>query len=154
VISDEYFAGLFDGEGTIGLYRKNNSRAFRMPQMTLPSTTIGLLEALQTKYGGYIYSKGTKQKAHHRDSWVWSCQSNRVIEVCQKLYPHILEPCKKYRMNLLLTKYKEVTPRNGKYTEEMLAAKQQFELDFFAMEPRGGSADGIIHKFEKQKVNR
>ena len=144
--SYEYLAGLFDGEGTIGLYYKNKSVKFRMPQMTLPSTTMELLVAMQEAFGGYIHSKGHKVKEHHKDSWVWSIQSSRVLETCEKLYPHILEPSKKHRMRVLLETYPKVTPRNGKYTPEMLAAKLAMEDEFFVVPSRAGSAELMVQR--------
>ena len=44
---------------------------------------------------------------------------------------YLLEPNKKARADLILNKYKEVTPRNGRYSEEKLRQKLQFEEDFF-----------------------
>lgn len=42
----------------------------------------------------------------------------------------MLIPKKKKRAQLIIEKYKEVTPRNGKYFEELLEKKMAFEKDF------------------------
>jgi len=70
VISDEYFAGLFDGEGSVSLsfrrerrYRRSYSTGFSVRVVL----SIGLkcsdgsavvLEDIRDKYGGYVYPKG------------------------------------------------------------------------------------------------
>ena len=43
----------------------------------------------------------------------------------------MLEPSKVYRANLIVNEYNKLTPRNGKYTDEMKANKRDFEYRFF-----------------------
>lgn len=44
------------------------------------------------------------------------------------------EPKKRARANLILKDYIRLTPRNGKYTEEMRQLKLKFEEEFFTIE--------------------
>jgi hypothetical protein len=55
---------------------------------------------------------------------------NKIV-VAEALLPFVQEPEKKRRLQLLLSKYKEVTPRNGKYSEALIALKLDFEDQFF-----------------------
>ena len=49
------------------------------------------------------------------------------------LTPDLIIPAKKKRAQLILTKYKLVTPRNGRYSEEMLKAKINFYNEFISI---------------------
>ena len=129
-ITYAYLAGLFDGEGTVTLMRKNSSDKFKAPTLSMTSTTLCLLELCKSIFGGNIYNQKT-YKEHHKQAWVWSVRYNAAISAAEKLIPYILEPSKRYRLNLLLTHYKQVTVRNGQYTHEQLQKKLAFEHEFF-----------------------
>ena len=49
------------------------------------------------------------------------------------LTPDLIIAAKKKRAQLILTKYKLVTPRNGRYSEEMLKAKIDFYNEFISI---------------------
>lgn len=125
-----YTAGIIDGEGTISIQRRRRKDYQRVPIVSVSSTTHELLKFLQDNYSGCIRNQKT-YKEHHKPSWVWSVTHNRALSLIEKILPYMLEPNKVYRANLLLSGYKKVTPRNGQYTEEMLAAKLAFEHSFF-----------------------
>lgn len=124
-----YLAGLFDGEGTVTLSREN-SGIYKSPVLSMSSTSFNLLEMCKTTFGGHI-SKQKVYKDHHKQSWSWKVRNNPAITAAELLLPFIQEPEKKRRITLLLTKYKDVTPRNGKYDETKRIAKLSFETEFF-----------------------
>ncbi len=43
----------------------------------------------------------------------------------------MIEKVKLHRSNIVMAKYKLITPRNGKYTPELREAKLKMEHDFF-----------------------
>lgn len=131
---DIYVAGLFDGEGTVTLVRKNKGK-FKAPICSMTSTTKSLLQLLKSSYGGYI-RKQKKYKEHHKDAWIWSVVYDPTLDLLSRIYQFIREPEKRRRAYLLLSQYKSITPRNGRYTDEMLDKKNAFELEFFS-EPTG-----------------
>jgi hypothetical protein len=47
------------------------------------------------------------------------------------IIPYIKEPKKISRINYIINNYKKVTPRNGKYSQEMAIVKLNFEKEFF-----------------------
>ena len=49
------------------------------------------------------------------------------------LTPDLIISAKKKRAQLILTKYKLVTPRNGRYSEEMLKAKIDYYNEFISI---------------------
>lgn len=125
-----YAAGLLDGEGTVTLSKNNSSDKFRTPAITMSSTTYALLEFMKNSFGGNIVNHKI-YKDHHKQSWVWHLRGDAVLTFLGQVVPFVREHDKKRRADLLLKKYKLVTVRNGKYTEEQLAAKQQLEHEFF-----------------------
>lgn len=127
-----YIAGIIDGEGSICL-TQNNANEYRSPSITVASTTYELMEYLKNNIGGSISTKKV-YKETHKPSWQWAIKTNKTIELLTEIKDYLLVPEKKYRANLIVNEYKAVTPRNGKYTEEMLAKKLDFEKRFFNSE--------------------
>lgn len=125
-----YTAGIIDGEGTITLSREKKASKYRHLVVSVSSTTLQILEFLQSRYGGSI-SRHKTYKKHHKQSWSWKVQNQRALSLLNDVFPLLLEPEKSRRAKLTLSSYSEVTPRNGKYTEDMREAKLLFEAEFF-----------------------
>ena len=53
--------------------------------------------------------------------------NNKALILLNDILPYMLEPSKVYRAKLLLSKYSELTSRNGKYTEVEL--KNRYEIE-------------------------
>lgn len=124
-----YAAGLLDGEGTVGLSRRHKTQ-HRYPLVSIPSCTPRILSWLWTRFGGCISSKRT-YKAKHSASGVWALSGDAALEFFDKVLPYMQEPEKIRRAYLLITEYKSVTPRNGRYTKQALGRKRSFERRFF-----------------------
>jgi hypothetical protein len=126
-----YTAGLIDGEGSIMLCRLSKNQAYRYPFVSVTSTTLALCEFLKTNYNGYICTKKLYAK-HHKQAWHWNVSSNAALDMIKLIRPYMLEPSKVRRIDLLLAKYKILTPANGYYTSEQHLAKLAFEEEFLA----------------------
>lgn len=125
-----YMAGLLDGEGTIGIARSDSKGRFRAPYISVSSTTPEIVEWLKKNYEGYVSVQKVYQ-AHHKPSWTWKLRNvPQVFALLENVLPYMLEPEKIRRGRMLLDEYKTVTPRNGKYTSEMLERKRAFETRF------------------------
>jgi hypothetical protein len=96
----------------------------------MTSTTKELLEFLKRHYSGTIVSFKQYSSAH-KPSWAWKVVGNNALSFLAKIEPYLLEPEKKRRSKLVLAEYKKVTPRNGRYTAELLQKKLEFEEEFF-----------------------
>lgn len=125
-----YVAGLIDGEGTISLQKVHSTDKFRAPCIEMTSTTLSILEKMKELAGGSI-SKQKVYKENWKQSWHWQTRYNKAIDLLAEIKDYLLEPKKSYRANLIVNEYKNVTPRNGNYNEEKLAAKLDFEERFF-----------------------
>lgn len=124
-----YMAGLIDGEGTITLWNRTNSK-FRTPVVSCSSTTYAIIEFLLKTYGGTVCKQKVRQP-HHKQSWSWRVVQNRAINVCSDLHNILLEPDKAHRAKMIALEYPKVTLRNGKYSKEQFAKKLLFQEEFF-----------------------
>lgn len=127
-IEKGYLAGLIDGEGSVMLMATGAGK-YKVPQVSVASTDYEIMSFLKEHLGGTISKKPTYAE-HHKDSWTWKVTHNKAIELLKIIEPFMLIPKKKKRARLIIEKYKEVTPRNGKYSEELLKKKMAFEKDF------------------------
>jgi len=127
-----YTAGLMDGEGTIALTKNHKKDKFRCPWITLTSTTWNIVEFLKVNFGGTISIKKT-YKEHHKKCWVWTLRYDKALALCRNIYPFLLEPSKKNRCEMLITSYKKVTSPNGKYSQDMIDKKIEFEQIFLSV---------------------
>lgn len=131
--SFHYVAGIIDGEGTITLtakWSRGTKTAFRVPVVSVSSTTLAILEFLQARFGGHI-SKHKVYQDHHKQSWSWKVCYDGAINMCDTIYPLLLEPEKQRRAKMIALEYKNYTKRNGKYTADEERARLEWQDKFF-----------------------
>ncbi|AUN16358.1 LAGLIDADG family homing endonuclease [Clostridium botulinum] len=128
-----YIAGIIDGEGSIMLLRFHNNQ-FPSPCISISSTTIELLEWIKsvTKVGT-IKRKKNYNTEKHTDSFIYTIKYNDAINLLIQIEPYLVIKNKKTRARLIIEKYKSLTPRNGKYSNEMLKAKEEFYKEFISI---------------------
>ena len=129
-VLDAYVAGLIDGEGTITLSHNNRGDAFRTPVVSMTSTTRELVDLLRAEYGGSVRTHKT-YRTLHSDSFIWSVRHDRALVMLGRIARYLRVPEKVHRANLILDRYKAVTPRNGKYSDRLKHDKLEFEHSFF-----------------------
>ena len=126
-----YTAGLVDGEGTVTLSRmKANER--RCPVVSISSTTYELMLFMKQHFGGAISTLSRAATQGHKQAWHWQTSRNGAISLLSLIESYMVEPAKKRRARLIIERYKSVTPRNGKYTDELIEQREAFEQEFFA----------------------
>ncbi len=77
-----------------------------------------------------IISKKNYNVEIHKDCYSYVLRRNDAINLIKDIYPYLVIDAKKKRARLILEKYKALTPRNGRYSEEMLIAKEEFYNEF------------------------
>ena len=128
-----YIAGILDGEGSIML-QKFHAKEHPSPCVSIASTTLELLEWIKKTVGkGVIVKKKNYNPEKHQDCYSYKLKYNDAINLIKDLYPYIIIPAKRKRAELILTKYKSLTPRNGHYTEKMKISKENFYINFMAI---------------------
>jgi LAGLIDADG DNA endonuclease family protein len=126
-----YVAGLVDGEGTIALSRKHANDG-RQLVISISSTERPLLGFAREKIGaGKITSKRTA-KAHHSPAFTYSIGNRQALTLLLQILPY-LRSYKRQRAELVRDCYLRLTPRNGKYSPALLAARRRFEDDFLLL---------------------
>ncbi|KKK39408.1 hypothetical protein WQ57_04070 [Mesobacillus campisalis] len=124
-----YVAGIIDGEGTITLSRMH-SHEYRRPCISIASTDKELLLYIQSLTGGTICNKRNYNPVKHKDSFTLIIKKD-VISLLEQITPYLRVDKKKKRAQWIITHYEHVTARNGKYSQENLVRKIQFEDYFF-----------------------
>jgi hypothetical protein len=128
-----YIAGLIDGEGTVTLTRKHRNEN-RQLAVTISNTEKGLLNfVLKTIGAGKITGKRTTQP-HHTPSFTYAIYNRQALNLLKQIQPY-LRTYKAERSALILRDYLDLTPRNGKYTENQLQERQQFENAVLSIKP-------------------
>ncbi|AYF53510.1 hypothetical protein DFH04_01490 [Clostridium novyi] len=129
-IEKAYIAGIIDGEGGIILTKFHNNQ-FPALCVSISSTTLELLEWIKSEANmDTIKSKKNYNIEKHKDSYSYTIKYNDAIEFLKYIKPYLIINVKKERAKLIINEYKSVTPRNGRYTNEMLEAKNNFYEKF------------------------
>lgn len=118
-----YLAGIIDGEGTITLTKQHKNQT-PSPQVSISNNNLGLLEYIKNITNCGIICAKKKYKPHHQQSWHWQTRSvTDSLFILKEVQSFLL--VKKTQADLILENYKELTPRNGRYTPELLERKMQ-----------------------------
>ena len=127
----DYIAGFFDGEGSVTLSRDRKDAKFKSPMVSFSNNIRGILEDIQQflNLGGSIICK-SDSRPNCGPSFTLQYKDDAALKVCALLQDKLRHPSRKARMQLLTSTYKSVTPRNGKYSTEMLKKKLALEEQF------------------------
>jgi len=116
-----YLAGLIDGEGSITLSRHHRGQ-LPQPRISIAKCNREVLEWVRERTGRGVIISRRPRKAWHHAPFVWQVQlAGGVIAILEEVEPYLIVKCKQAR--LLLDRYKQCTPRNGKYSPEQLRLK-------------------------------
>ena len=128
-----YFAGIIDGEGSISLVRINKN-SYPSPMISVASADIELLEWLVKTSGcGSIISKKNYKPSQHKNSYALNITYNNAIRVLREIETYLVIDRKRKRAKHILENYLSVTPRNGRYSPEMLSKKERFYQEFMSL---------------------
>lgn len=125
-----YLAAIIDGEGTVTLTKDSS---FRYPIIEVSSTTLEIVEYLKDHFGGVI-SKKNERNPKWKQAYVWKVERRKAIALLKEIVSYLHEPKKKARAELIIEDYIRLTPRNGRYSEELKKQKLEFEEKFFSLE--------------------
>jgi hypothetical protein len=126
-----YIAGIVDGEGTVSLVRHHSGER-RRPVVSVANTEYELLAYLKQTIGAGRITRKCVAKDHHTPSFAFAIYSRQALELLRQISSY-LRTHKRARAELLLAQYLLVTPRNGRYTGELIAARAAFETQFFGI---------------------
>lgn len=104
------------------------------PCISIASTSLELLDWIKDKTGyGNITPKKNYNKFKHQDSYTYTVKYNDAIKLLNDITPYLIISQKKQRAELIIYEYKGITPRNGRYSNELLQHKQAFYEKFISL---------------------
>ena len=128
-----YIAGIIDGEGSIMLQKFHNNE-YPSPCVSIASTTLELLNWIKSVVEkGVIKRKKNYNISEHKDCYSYVLKYNDAIVFLQEIYPYLIINSMRKRAELILNKYKSVTPRNGRYSDKLLQEKINFYNEFISI---------------------
>lgn len=93
-----------------------------------------MLFFVQTLTGGTIADKRNYKPKIHKNSFTLNIKKKQsVLMVLESISTYLRVDKKKKRALWILNDYERVTLRNGKYTQEQLKRKIEFEEQFFKL---------------------
>ena len=92
-----YFAGLFDGEGSIGIYRtgypingrKDGQRQWGL-KITIVMTTPQPLKQIKAQWGGYAGIEKRNKRKNSRDVFLWYLHGEQASGMLKELLPYLM----------------------------------------------------------------
>lgn len=129
----EYITGFFDADGSVSIVKKGEGRQ-KSPQISFHNNEIDILIAIQAfifrelSIKGFITIK-KKAKEHHGQQYDLKYTDFAKCTVLADKMATI-HPKKKKRFEVI-KELQALTPRNGKYTEDILYRRSILEDKFF-----------------------
>jgi len=128
-----YIAGLIDGEGSISLTRRHKNEN-RQLEISISNNDMKLLHYVRDAAGtGRIVNKKTYSKKHSPGA-SYLISNRQALNLLQQITPYLLT-YKAQRAELVLDNYLRLTPRNGRYSENMKTEREMFVAQFLAIKP-------------------
>lgn len=128
-----YITGFFDADGSVTLVCRNKGRQ-KSPQISFHNNDLDILISIQffifknLNIKGHI-SKKRKMKENHGQQYDLKYSDfNKCIKIIENIKSIHEKKIKRFK---LIKDLKKLTPRNGKYTEDILDKRKQLEAKFF-----------------------
>jgi len=89
-----YVAGIIDGEGSIGIYKKFGKDKRRYYQLTVQVSNSNewLIRWLQMAFGSYAYHHGhysCEKIKRNREIYTWSIVGNKAVDFLKTIHPYL-----------------------------------------------------------------
>lgn len=134
-----YFAGLFDGEGTVFIYHRKSypyigckTKPFII-MVKLSNTNNTVLQMLKSKFGGHIYKH--KKPQNRKQAWTWQCSNQIATRFLRAVLGYLVikkpEAILGIKMQEAIDEYKRSGMNGGKImpqaeTEKRMAIHREF----------------------------
>jgi len=128
-----YIAGLVDADGSISLTRRHRNEN-RQLALSISNTDFDLLRQVNMMVGAGRITKKRTYSQHHTPSGEYKIENRQALELIRQMAPHLLT-YKALRAKLALSDYVRLTPRNGRYTQDIAQERRKFVQKFLALNP-------------------
>ena len=133
IVTPEYFAGFFDGEGSVLIYqRRRGARGRFQPynlRATVTNTNREVLVVFKNAFGGGVYRHHCSSAPNRSPAWVWtvSCQKAAVFLRC--IEPSLI--VKKQEAMIGIAMQDAIDNFGGRYQRRQLTADEIAKRDGF-----------------------
>lgn len=121
-----YFAGLFDGEGSIQVTREKPTTGAKSPSYALRLDVAQIvrepLQALVDTFGGSISRR--VHKANRRVVWYWCCKGNYACSALEEMEPFLIVKRREAGVAIRFFRHKH-TPRNRPLNAEEITYREE-----------------------------
>jgi hypothetical protein len=143
-----YIAGLIDGEGTVTLTRRHANES-RQLVISVANTELPILQFLRDHIGAGKITRKRIVSSRHTPSFCYAVSNRQALALLEQVTPY-LRSYKRRRAQLVLARYMELTPRNGKYDPALLRRRAGFELEVLSI--RANQSERLTDSTEDQPV--
>jgi|RhiMethySRZTD1v2_1073278.scaffolds.fasta_scaffold2047205_2 hypothetical protein len=126
-----YLGGLIDGEGTVTLSRKH-AGDMRQLVVSISNTELQILDFALACIGAGKLTRKRTSEAHHTPSYSYSVWNRHALALLAQVEMY-MQSYKRDRARLALRDYVRLTPRNGKYSQTLLAERAIFECTLLGL---------------------
>ncbi len=84
-----WFAGLFEGEGSISRFRPRPNSGWRM---SIRMTDEDIMKKVHENFGGSLYreERWKKRNPNWNNCWLWQlCKQKEVLKIVKDIYPYM-----------------------------------------------------------------
>lgn len=116
-------AGFIDGEGAVGLYKKNTSHCYFsfFVRISVANTNLPALERLKNMFGGSI-QRTNHNGRNQKPCWTWYCQSALAAKTLEQLLPYLFVKREQAELCIFSRRYLRY---NGRPRSRYRTKKQQ-----------------------------
>jgi hypothetical protein len=132
-----YSAGLFDGEGSVGVYRKKRGKYIRHDlHVGIKMTDINPLQYLRAYFGGSI--SFPRVSGNRKKQYAWQLTATKAVNFLEKIYPYL--KVKQPGAVLAIQFYRNLVSSSNKLkklSQEMIKARDIIANEFKILNKRG-----------------
>lgn len=90
MLTPEYMAGFFDGEGSVYAFWRRASTPRPSPSLSvcISNTNYRVLELHRDQFGGTLQKR--KHRPGHQELWQWVCCARMCVPFLEAIYPHLI----------------------------------------------------------------
>ncbi len=141
-----YYAGIFDGEGTIGMYaigkKTLNQRRTYCLRVQVVSTDEWIIQSLKFAFGGNIFIEARKNNPRWATAYRWFLQKRRTIGFLETILPYLR--LKRPQAELAL-KYLRHKTAGGYKPQGYIDLEEDFKSQFSTLN-KTGKKSGDTHR--------
>lgn len=142
-----YAAGVFDGEGSVGIYvggKTSLGRPRYNLRLSVGNTDTRLTNWLAETFGGKVRAKQPRVPSRHRQAYDWYLFGNNAVEFLRLIRPFLL--LKAEQADVAIKFQATITPSGGPggsllLTDEQIAERETYRQQLSALKGRLGGSE-------------